>query len=240
MPSARRRAPARSSPKGSDKDPDNAEVYQGLDQVLGLLGRPAGERVRALEAYPRQDRLPGALVFKRALALVEAGRIPEAEALFGGRFFAREEFGTNVRQVWVEVEVQKARALARGGDCASARSVTESVGREVSGLAFTQAGLEPFAEGARTQYLIGDVLAACGDAAGARVRWDKAAAASDAYPQANLAFAHRAAARLGRADTVKPAGRSGARGVGESPGRRHQLSGSERGGPGALPAGARP
>ncbi|HVQ30510.1 MAG TPA: tetratricopeptide repeat protein, partial [Vicinamibacteria bacterium] len=190
--------------EGIEKDPDNAEVYQGLDQVLGLLGRPASERVRALEAYPRQDPLPGALVFKRALALVEAGRIPEAEALFGGRFFAREEFGTNVRQVWVEVEVQKARALARGGDCASARSVTESIGREVSGLGFTQAGLEPFAEGARTHYLIGDVLAACGDAAGARVRWEKAAAASDAYPQANLAFAHRAAARLDRPDTVRP------------------------------------
>ena len=186
--------------EGIRADPDNAEVYQGLDQALGLLGRPAEERVRALEAYPHQDRLPGALVFKRVLALVEAGRTEDAEGLFAGRFFAREEFGTNVRQVWVEVEVQKARALARRQDCEGARHVTEGLGREVPGLPFTKDGLEPFAHGARTQYLVGQLLETCGDVAAARTHWEKAAAAPDAYPQANLAFAHAAARRLGRPD----------------------------------------
>ena len=110
--------------------------------------RPSGRRAGpALEAYPHPEALPGALVFKRALALVEAGRFDEAEALFAGRFFAREEFGTNVRQVWVEVEVQKALALARRGTTAtSARQQAEGLGREDPGLAFTQDGLEPFVE----------------------------------------------------------------------------------------------
>ncbi|HEY7515052.1 MAG TPA: tetratricopeptide repeat protein, partial [Vicinamibacteria bacterium] len=104
--------------EGTRMDPGNLEVYLGLDQALGLLGRPVEERLHALEAYP--GALPGVLVFKRALALVEAGRFAEAEGLFPGRFFAREEFGTNVRQVWVEVEIQRILALARGGKCAEA------------------------------------------------------------------------------------------------------------------------
>jgi tetratricopeptide (TPR) repeat protein len=192
--------------EGTNADPDNAEVYQGLDQVLGLLGRPAEERVRALEAYPHPDSLPGALVFKRALALVEAGRFEDAERLFTGRFFAREEFGTNVRQVWVEVEVQKALALARRGQCDRARELTDGLGREVPGLAFTRDGLEPFTQAARTQYLLGQLFDTCGDATAARAAWDKAVAAPDAYPQPNLAFAHLAARRLGdaRAGAVTP------------------------------------
>jgi ABC-type antimicrobial peptide transport system permease subunit len=51
--------------------------------------------------------------------------------MFAGRFFAREEFGTNVRQVWVEVEVQKALALARRGQCDRARELTDGLGRDL-------------------------------------------------------------------------------------------------------------
>ena len=162
--------------------------------------------MQALEAYPYPDRLPGPLVFKRALALVEAGRFEDAERLFAGRFFAREEFGTNVRQVWVEVELQKALALAQHQECAPARELAEDLGRERPGLPFTKDGLEAFTQGARMQYLIGQLFETCGDAEAARVHWEKAAAAVDAYPQPNVAFAHRAAKRLGggRPDAVRP------------------------------------
>jgi tetratricopeptide (TPR) repeat protein len=192
--------------EGVRVDPTNVEVYQGLDQVLGLLGRPASERVAALEAYPRPGEMPGALVFKRALALVEAGRGDEAEALFPGRFFAREEFGTNVRQVWVEIGTQKAATLARAGQCETARQTLDQLGRERPGLSFTRDGMQAFVDGARSQYLAGEVLAACGDAQGARAHWEKAAAAQDAYPQPQVAYAYRAALRLGsgQAAAVRP------------------------------------
>jgi len=81
--------------EGTRADPENVEVYQALDQVLGVLGRAPAERVAALDAFPRPQALPAALVFKRALALVETGQFDEAKRLFAGRFFAREEFGTN-------------------------------------------------------------------------------------------------------------------------------------------------
>jgi hypothetical protein len=191
--------------EGVRADPENVQVYEALDQVLGLLGRPAAERIQALEAYPKPEALPASLVFKRVLALVEAGRFADAERLFAGRFFAREEFGTNVRQVFVETEIQKALTAARGRDCAAARRVVDGLGQASPALPFTNTGLQAFVDLARSQYLIGEVLALCGDE-GARGHWEKAAAARDAYPQPNLAFALAAARRLGeaRAAAVRP------------------------------------
>lgn len=70
--------------EGMSADPTNVEVYQGADQALSLLGRGPEERIDSLRKYPG-PQLPQTLVFKLALALAEAGRFAEAEALFPGR-----------------------------------------------------------------------------------------------------------------------------------------------------------
>lgn len=183
--------------EGIAADPRNVEVYQALDQALGILERPAEERARALQSYPDPAAMPPSLVFKLALALVEAARFDEAEALFRDRFFPREEFGTNVRQAWLEVRLQRALALARGGRGDEARGIVHTLGDEVPGLAFTQAGLPAFLKSARVLYLQGEVLAAAGDAAGATRAFEAAAAGGDAYPNPDAAFAVLAARRLG-------------------------------------------
>jgi tetratricopeptide (TPR) repeat protein len=190
--------------EGSRVDPENVEIYQALDQVLGLLGRPPAERVAAFDAFPRPEALPAALVFKRALALVETAKYDDARRLFPGRFFAREEFGTNPRQVWVEVKVQEALAFARKADCGRAREAIAGLGRAEPGVSFTKDGLSAFTDSPRIQFLVGEALAGCGDHAGAAVLWRKAAEASDSYPNPNLAFALRAADRLGAGAAVRP------------------------------------
>ena len=184
--------------EGMSADPKNVQVYLALDQVLGLLGRPAEERARALESHPEPNALPPTLVFKLMLARVEAGRFEEAESLFHGRFFPREEFGTNVRQVWVEVKLQKALALARQGRRDDALAALKTLSETVPGLAFTQDGLGPFVAAARSQFLIGETLAALGDEPSARAHWQKAAAGEDAYPYPNVVYALEAAHRLGK------------------------------------------
>jgi hypothetical protein len=68
--------------------------------------------------------------------------------LFHNRFFPREEGGTNVRQVWVEVEVQKLLAMARNGRCAEIQATADHLGTPVDGLPFTKDGLEPFLQSA--------------------------------------------------------------------------------------------
>ncbi|PYX40036.1 MAG: hypothetical protein DMG81_07685, partial [Acidobacteria bacterium] len=89
---------------GMQSDPVNIANYVGADQALSLLNRPAEERVAALEKYPKMDVAPPSLIFELILNLAEAGSFDRALALFHNRFFPRQEGGTNVRQVWVEVQ----------------------------------------------------------------------------------------------------------------------------------------
>src|SRR5438128_11738972 len=92
---------------GLHSDPNNVAVYFGLDQTLSLLGRPPHERVEALEKYPAPANMPSGLIFELILNLAEAGNYERATALFQNRCFPREEGGTNVREVWMEVQLQR-------------------------------------------------------------------------------------------------------------------------------------
>jgi tetratricopeptide (TPR) repeat protein len=185
--------------EGMGTDPTNVELYQGADQALSLLGREAGERIASLHRYP-ETPLPSALVFKLALALAEEGRFAEAERLFPGRFFPREEFGTNVRQVYLEVELRRAFALVRDGRKAEAAALAASFGQPVSGFDFTTDGMAAFVGSPRFQCYCGELQALVGNDAAAREHWKRAAAGRD-FRQ--TAFAYRAAQKLGEADDAE-------------------------------------
>ena len=163
---------------GLRSDPTNIAIYMGMDQSLSLLNHPARERVEALEKYPQMDSAPPALIFELILNLAEEGNFERATQLFHNRFFPREEGGTNVRQVWIEVQLLRALALAKEKHCGEALTVARNLGSEVPGLVFTRDGLEPILQSARTHYLLGTVLANCGQAAGAKSKFLLASAAS--------------------------------------------------------------
>ncbi len=181
--------------EGMGADPMNVELYQGADQALSLLDRGPDARIAALRRYP-ETPLPSTLVYKLALALAEAGRFAEAEALFPGRFFPREEFGTNVRQVYLELKLRQALALAREGRKAEAVALEASFGRPVPGFDFTRDGMAAFVAAPRFQYYSGELQALLGNDVLAREHWKRAAAGRD-FRQ--TAFAYRAAQRLGEA-----------------------------------------
>jgi hypothetical protein len=180
-------------------DPTNVEIYQGADQALSLLGRGPDERIAALRRYP-ETPLPSTLVYKLALALAEAGRFAEAEALFPGRFFPREEFGTNVRQVYLEVKLREAFALAHGGKNAEAATLAATFGQPVPGFDFTKDGMTAFVKAPRFQYYCGELQSLLGNDVAARGHWTRAAAGRD-FRQA--AFAYRAAQKLGQASDAE-------------------------------------
>ncbi|HEX9254473.1 MAG TPA: hypothetical protein VF938_02970, partial [Candidatus Angelobacter sp.] len=166
--------------EGLQSDPANVELYTGLDQALSILGRPAHERVAALERYPDRANMPSHLVYELILNLAEAGDYDGAASLFRNRFFQREEGGTNVRQVWIEVQLQKALSLANRGQCSEAISTVDHLGAEVPDLPFTHDGLEPLLRSARVSYLLGTLYKSCKQA-------DKAQASfKHAAEQANL------------------------------------------------------
>jgi tetratricopeptide (TPR) repeat protein len=147
--------------EGLVSDPANVELYTGLDQALSILGRPARERVEALQRYPDRADMPSHLIYELILNLAESGDYEAATALFHNRFFQREEGGTNVRQVWLEVQLQHALSLAQNGKCTEAVSTAGHLGDEVPDLSFTHDGLEPLLHSARISYLLGTLYTTC-------------------------------------------------------------------------------
>jgi tetratricopeptide (TPR) repeat protein len=163
---------------GLKSDPTNVAVYMGLDQSLSLLGRAASERVEALGKYPKLADAPNPLMFELILNLAEAGDFDRATSLFHNHFFPREEGGTNVRQVWVEVQLQRILGLSKQGKCTEALDAAQHLGSEVTGLDFTKDGLDPLIKSARTNYLLATVYASCGKADDAQDKFKLAASAT--------------------------------------------------------------
>ena len=161
--------------QGFASDPENVTLYVGADQALSMLASSPGERVDVLDKFPDLRNAPTDLIFELILNLAEAGDFSRAEELFRDRFFPREEGGTNVRQVWVEVQLRKSLALAHAKQCDAALSALKHLGEPVPDLAFTHDGLEPFVNTARTQYLAGTIDAACGAQEKAQARFQLAA-----------------------------------------------------------------
>ena len=158
--------------EGLKVDAGNTELYAALSRALSLLERPAAERVAVFAAWPEPAKMPAALVYGEALALAEAGRFDEAEQRFANRFFPREEGGTNVRQVYLEVRLQRALSAARGGRSAEALQIVAELGRPVASLQFTRDGMQPLLAEARVQFLLAEIEERCGqtEAAGRRRR----------------------------------------------------------------------
>jgi tetratricopeptide (TPR) repeat protein len=185
--------------EGVGADPTNVDLYYGADQAMGLLGRPAEERVALFRRYPDPASMPPELLQRLALALAETGRAEEGEALLAGKFFPREEWGTNVRQVFVEIRLQKALALARARRSAEALATLATLEQEVPGFTFTKDGLDAFVRTPRAQYAAGEIATLAGDASAARAFWTAAAAGKEGFFR-GLPYAYLAARRLGGAD----------------------------------------
>jgi tetratricopeptide (TPR) repeat protein len=166
--------------EGIKNDPSNIVNYSGAVAAMTLLAKPAAERVKTLELYPDLDRMPTSLVYELALNRAEKGDYSGAIELFRNRFFGSEEGGTNVRQVWVEVKLQQAVGLGRSGHCEDSLAEARELGSPVAGLSFTQDGLQPLLNSARTNYLLGELSSACGQKEEAERRYRLSAQATDA------------------------------------------------------------
>ncbi|MGD0735506.1 MAG: DUF5107 domain-containing protein [Terracidiphilus sp.] len=107
---------------GMRNDPDNAQVYDGMDQAMSLTGASAAERAAALSQYPSADsqdsKMPANLAYQLALTRAEAGQYEQALALFKDRFFPGEEGEITSEQVVFEIKLMQAEASVETHDCA--------------------------------------------------------------------------------------------------------------------------
>jgi hypothetical protein len=164
--------------------------------------------VKELERYPDLKQMPNPLVYELALNRAEAGDYEGATSLFHDRFFSREEGGTNVRQVWVEVRLLQAAALAKAGDCQNALKIVDTLAKSVEGLSFTLDGLDPFVEASRSRYLRAEIYTSCAQGEKAAQEFAKT---SEGSGTTNLLWAWAASKKAGRAqDSVSKASLLGA------------------------------
>jgi tetratricopeptide (TPR) repeat protein len=189
--------------EGTAADSRNVEVYTALDAVLSATSSPPRERVAAIGRYSTPETIPPALVLKLAAALAESGDAEQAERMFHGRFFPKEEGGTSVRTVYAHVRVTSAEVAGASGSCDRALTILDSVPRAQSDVPFTAGGLEDIVNAPPLAAQIAAVEDACGRHDGARARWDRLARGleSNGAPLA-VAIGDYARARLGRDRTA--------------------------------------
>jgi tetratricopeptide (TPR) repeat protein len=165
--------------QGIRNDQRNVTNYEGAVAATTLIGKPAAKRMKILERYPDFEGMPANLVFELALSRAEAEDYGGAAKMFNKRFFGREEGGTNVRAVWIEVKLSQALALSRTGGCDEAVQMVRNLGKPAAGLPFTENGLQPILESARTSYLSGEVFSSCGQKTEADKRYEKASQSTE-------------------------------------------------------------
>jgi hypothetical protein len=113
--------------------------------------------------------------------------------MFQGRFFPREEGGTDVRQVWIRVRALEARFHATLGRCGAALAIVDHIGDRGEPLAFTRDGLDRFILAAPNQAALGMAEARCGRADAAARRLRSLSASGEA---GSLVFAYELARQL--------------------------------------------
>ncbi|HVT99368.1 MAG TPA: DUF5107 domain-containing protein [Acidobacteriaceae bacterium] len=147
--------------EGLRTDASNEAIYVGIDQALSILGLPASEFIAAMEQYPDKPKMPARLVYELALHQAEAQNFSAAQDLLRNRFFPREEGGTNVREVWIEIELQRLQSLAANGKCEEAAAGLSKLSQPVPGMDFTKDGLTAFIESSHSQYEVAMIDRAC-------------------------------------------------------------------------------
>jgi tetratricopeptide (TPR) repeat protein len=147
--------------EGTKSDAQNAEIYLGLEEALKDAGHSPEERVAALQTFPGSNP-PAALIFQLARDLADAGRYEEAQKELATRFISLEEGGASQLDVYVEIKVKEARALAAKQQCEETRAVIQHLSSDaVPELSLTKDALALALQSRRTQKEIAEAQAPC-------------------------------------------------------------------------------
>ncbi len=174
--------------EGMRNDPDNAEVYVGLDEAMSLTGASAAERAATLSQYPSADaadsKMPAELVYQLALTRAEAMQFDQALALFKNRFLASEEGGMTPAEVQFEIKSMQADAWAKAQNFTAAQGflTSDAPGMSLDGRSARQYGM------------LAEIARSCGQAKQSEDLLHKAAAQADS---ADLVWAIQAEQSLG-------------------------------------------
>jgi tetratricopeptide (TPR) repeat protein len=137
-----------------------------------------------------------------ALDAAAAGRLDQALGYFTRVNFPDGKQPDAIREAYIEIQLQRLRATADAHQCSEADRGITTLGYEDKSLPFTFSGFGGFVKGARFQYQLGIVEAACVDAKDARKRWEKVSRMRAGMTSPDFAYSYMALAKLGSAGDV--------------------------------------
>jgi predicted Zn-dependent protease len=156
--------------------PTDTALQKGLQGVYTLV---TGSKPAALVAGSAPNIQAGLsspdAAAKHALGLLGDGHVEEASAVFEAANFPGEKQDQLVREAYIEVQVQRIAALARGRKCTEATTAEDHLGDEDPNLAFTFRGFTAILKDLRIQYDLAGIEAACGREKNAKKIWAKLA-----------------------------------------------------------------
>jgi tetratricopeptide (TPR) repeat protein len=147
--------------EGTKSDSQNPEIYLGLEQALREAGHSTEERAATLQKFPGTNP-PATLIFQLALDLADAGRYDDAQKELATRFVSLEEGGASQSDVYVEIKLKQAHALAAKQQCEDARSLIRHLSSEpVPQLSLTKDAMALALSSPRKQKEVAEALAVC-------------------------------------------------------------------------------
>ena len=135
-----------------------------------------------------------------ALALLGDGHVDEAAGVFQAANFPGEKQEELVRAAYIEIQVQKIAALARGKRCADAIAAQDYLGDEDPNLPFTFHSFGSILKGLRLQYVLAEAEARCGNEKNAKKTWAKLAKTAQAVSDPDFVVPILAAAKIESAE----------------------------------------
>jgi tetratricopeptide (TPR) repeat protein len=147
--------------EGMRYDPNNVDIYLGVEEAMQKAGLPLADRTKALASFPDLPAAPVSLVFLLVQLLAESEEFDRAEDLLANRFFPREEGAVNVRQIYVDLRLKRALSLAGRGRCDQALNVMENLSKPNPRFPFTIKGMGPFLTSGSTQEATNRIITMC-------------------------------------------------------------------------------
>ena len=170
------------------------------DPELQALAARAGANLIAAPESPAPTGAPKLSAEENAassaMLSAAAGKLEEARARFDPKVFTAEKQPDQVRQAWIEVQLQQLMYLARSGKCQPAIDGLFRLGNEDTSLAFTMYGFDRYMKLAHFQYYAATVESACHDDKNAKKRWTKVSRMTESLPSPEFVFPILAAVRL--------------------------------------------
>jgi hypothetical protein len=161
---------------------------------------PVAKAPAAAVPLPANGRAPADIAME-AMIRAASSQEPQTEvAVFRSPAFASDKQAAEVRNAYIEIQLQIVLALSAAGKCENLTNRIDKLGYEDTDIAFTLYGFGKWIRAAHFQYYLGAIESKCGHTKQAQKYWAAAAKLKEPPSSPELAYTLLASARMNPAE----------------------------------------